>query len=61
MRKRLTTTLALGMALAVVVAGLAVAAGNNKPFVVQKGNLKDPAMEASARRSCRRRNWRRSA
>jgi hypothetical protein len=40
MRKRLTMTLALGTALAVVVAGLAAAAGNNKPFVVQKGTLK---------------------
>lgn len=40
MRKRLITTLALATALAVVVAGLAVAAGNNKPFVVQEGNLR---------------------
>jgi hypothetical protein len=40
MRKRLIMTLALGTALAVVVAGLATAAGSNKPFIVQKGNLK---------------------
>jgi len=40
MRKRLIMTLALAAALAVVVAGLATAAGNNKPFVVQKGILK---------------------
>jgi hypothetical protein len=40
MRKRLTMTLALGTAVAVVVAGLAMAAGNNTPFIVQQGNLK---------------------
>lgn len=39
MRKRLILTLALGTALAVVVAGIAAAAGE-KPVVVQKGNLK---------------------
>jgi hypothetical protein len=40
MRKRLTMTLALGTALAVVVAGLAAAAGNHKPVIIQDGNLK---------------------
>jgi hypothetical protein len=40
MRKRLTMTLALGTALAVVVAGLAAAAGNHKPVIIQEGNLK---------------------
>ncbi len=40
MRKRLTMTLALGTALAVVVAGLATAAGNHKPVIIQEGNLK---------------------
>jgi hypothetical protein len=40
MRKRLILTLALGAALAVVVAGLAAAAGNQKPIVIQQGNLK---------------------
>jgi hypothetical protein len=40
MRKRLIMTLALGTALAVVVAGLATAAGNHKPVVIQEGNLK---------------------
>jgi hypothetical protein len=40
MRKRLTMTLALGAALAVVVAGLAAAAGNHKPVIIQEGNLK---------------------
>src|SRR3954452_24649063 len=37
MRKRLITTLALGAALAVAVAGIATA---DKPTVVQAGNLK---------------------
>src|SRR3954447_9230615 len=37
MRKRLTTTLALGAALAVAVAGIATA---DKPTIVQAGNLK---------------------
>jgi hypothetical protein len=40
MRKRLIMTLALGTALAVVVAGLAAAAGNHKPVIIQEGNLK---------------------
>ena len=40
MRKRLTMTLALGTALAVVVAGMAAAAGNHKPVVIQKENLR---------------------
>jgi hypothetical protein len=40
MRKRLTMTLALGTALAVVAAGLAMAAGNHKPVVIQEGNLR---------------------
>ncbi|HET7485954.1 MAG TPA: hypothetical protein VFJ64_11355 [Solirubrobacterales bacterium] len=33
-------TLALGATLAVVVAGLAAAAGNHKPVIIQEGNLK---------------------
>ena len=37
MRKRLITTLALGAALAVAVAGIATA---DKPTIVQAGNLK---------------------
>jgi hypothetical protein len=40
MRKRLIMTLALAAALAVVVAGLATAAGNHKPVVIQKENLR---------------------
>jgi hypothetical protein len=40
MRKRLTMTLALGTALAVVVAGLAAAAGNHKPVIIQDGILR---------------------
>jgi hypothetical protein len=40
MRKRLTMTLALGTAVAVVVAGLAAAAGNHKPVIIQDGILR---------------------
>jgi hypothetical protein len=40
MRKRLIMTLALGTALAVVVAGLAAAAGNHNPVVIQEGNVR---------------------